>query len=54
MIPPEWIWPAIVGLLAWVFLDQRQTIRNHLRHIQATLDQLPCRESGDCPVEDES
>jgi hypothetical protein len=49
----EWIWPAIVGLLGWVFLDQRQTIRNHLANIQIAIDSLPCRDAEKCPLEDE-
>lgn len=54
MIPPDWIWLAFVGLLGWVLLDQRQTIRNHLAHIQAAMETLPCRKpDDDCPLEDE-
>ena len=48
-MPQDWMWAAIVGFLGWVFLDQRQTIRNHLAHIQVSLDRLPCRESDNCP-----
>ena len=40
---------TMVGALVWIIKGQQTTINNHLRHLQSSIDTLPCRTRADCP-----
>ena len=40
---------ALVGILSWVIKYLAKINGNHLRHIQESIDTLPCKKAAECP-----
>ena len=43
---------AMLVTLTWIIKNQATTINNHLKHLQRSIDKLPCRTEATCPEEE--
>ena len=43
----------VIGILGYVVKTLLGIIGNHLAHIQASIDSLPCRSGEGCPEDDD-